>query len=170
MIHYSRLTSAPGGIFLLRPRPRRGMIGTIQTLALIPDAEMKAAGFAASREGKAAPRTACKIGMRSRARFVKKRAANPLCPLGQAQRSDFHQPARFSVKSKATSHRGTACQKSHLSGWDGEASSAATATLSSFCKKSFRFSGAKTAGKRFFLWKMRFSVAKIVAVHAAGRD
>ena len=31
-----------------------------------------------------------------------------------------------------------------------------------FLLKSFRFSGAKTAGKRFLLWKMRFSAAKIV--------
>ena len=45
---------------------------------------------------------------------------------------------------------------------DGRASSPATATPTSFCKKSFRFPGAKTARKRFLLWKMRFSSAKIV--------
>ena len=45
---------------------------------------------------------------------------------------------------------------------DGRASSPATATPTSFCKKSFRFPGAKTARKRFLLWKMRFSAAKIV--------
>ena len=45
---------------------------------------------------------------------------------------------------------------------DGGASSPATATPTSFCKKSFRFPGAKTARKRFLLWKMGFSAAKIL--------
>ena len=43
---------------------------------------------------------------------------------------------------------------------DGGASSPATAYQ--FLLKSFRFPGAKTARKRFLLWKMGFSAAKIL--------
>ena len=56
----------------------------------------------------------------------------------------------------------SACQKSLFDKLvDGGASSPATATPTSFCLKSFEISGRKTARKRFLLWKMGFSGAKI---------
>ena len=56
----------------------------------------------------------------------------------------------------------SACQKSLFDKLvDGEASSPATATLTSFRLKSYGFPAAKLARKRFLLWKMGFPGAKI---------
>ena len=55
--------------------------------------------------------------------------------------------------------RVSACQKSFDKPADGRASSLTTAAPTSFLLKSFGFPGAKTARKRFLLWKMGFSAA-----------
>ena len=116
----------------------------------------------------------------------------PYTPLGTIESSKGLRPSRAlpSFLTVWASLRSSACQKGFDKLVDGEASSPARCRASNlrfepsavsprakpenpkgfqppyhphqFLLKSKRFPGAKTARKRFLLWKMRFSGAKIV--------